>query len=60
MNMANAHNSEHDFEYQANFDRRDSKDNDSAGKRRLRYARSSRAAVSHNGIHRRRNKRFTW
>lgn len=58
MNMANTNYQEQDFNYQVNY-RRDAKEK-SSRQRRFHYARSNRPAVSHNGIHRRRNKRFTW
>ena len=60
MNMANTNDQGHDFDYQANFARQGGKEEKTSSKRRFRYARSARPAVSHNGIHRRRNKRFTW
>jgi len=59
MNMANMNYQEQTFEYQADFGRRGEKEKASR-KRGFRYARSNRPAVSHNGIHRRRNKRFSW
>lgn len=59
MNMPNNYNQEQDFEYPA-FDRRDEKKEDASRPRRMQYSRSSRPVVSHNGIHRRRNKRFSW
>ncbi len=62
MNMANSDYQEHEFDYQVDVDRRVA----GGGKekitrqRKMQYARSSRPAVMHNGIHRRRNKRFSW
>ena len=58
MNMANTNYQEQDFDYQADF-RRTSKEK-TPRKSRFQYSRSNRPAVSHNGIHRRRNKRFSW
>jgi hypothetical protein len=58
MNMANSNYQEQDFDYQADY-RRAAKTKPSS-KRSIRYSRSNRPVVSHNGIHRRRNKRFTW
>jgi hypothetical protein len=58
MNMANQYQ-EQDFDYQLDTHRRADKVKESARSRRAQYARSSRPAV-HNGIHRRRNKRFSW
>jgi hypothetical protein len=58
MNMANTHEEEQEFDYRADFDR---KAKDKASKtRKIQYARTGRAPTSHNGIHRRRNKRFSW
>jgi hypothetical protein len=61
MNMANTHDDEQEFDYRADFER---KSKDKAPKaRKVQYARTGRAPVSqssHNGIHRRRNKRFSW
>jgi hypothetical protein len=59
MNMANANSPEHDFNYSVEF-RRGSEKDKTPRQRRFQYSRSSRPAVSHNGIHRRRNKRFSW
>ena len=58
MNMANANYQAQEFDYQADY-RRTAKTK-SSSKRSFRYARSNRPVVSHNGIHRRRNKRFAW
>jgi hypothetical protein len=58
MNMANTNYQEHEFDYQVEF-RRSAKEKESR-KSRFQYARSNRPVVSHNGIHRRRNKRFAW
>jgi hypothetical protein len=68
MNMANNHpedadfdyGSEQEFGYRADFTRPASKDRSPAKARKIQYARKGRAPVSHNGIHRRRNKRFSW
>lgn len=59
MNMANMHYDGQEFEYQVDSNRRDEKEKESRS-RRFQYARSNRPSVSHNGIHRRRNKRFSW
>jgi hypothetical protein len=59
MNMANTHNQEPNFNYQVDFGRHETKDKNGR-ERRFQYSRSNRPAVSHNGIHRRRNKRFSW
>ena len=58
MNMANSQYQEQDFDYQSDMVRRDGKDK-TPQKRRANYASRNRPAV-HNGIHRRRNKRFSW
>jgi hypothetical protein len=58
MNMSNTNYQENDFDYQAEF-RRPAKEKASR-QRKFQYSRSNRPAVSYNGIHRRRNKRFTW
>lgn len=60
MNMANTNYEEHEFDYQAEYRRSSASKNKPTSKRSFKYARSNRSAVSHNGIHRRRNKRFTW
>jgi hypothetical protein len=59
MNMANSDYQEQDFDYQADFKRNGGKEK-TPRQRKMQYARSSRPAVMHNGIHRRRNKRFSW
>ncbi len=59
MNMANSDHHENDFDYRADFGRRPTKDKNGRT-RKFHYGRAGRAAVSHNGIHRRRNKRFSW
>jgi hypothetical protein len=59
MNMANSDYEEQDFEYRADFNRRTDKDK-TPRKGRAAYARTNRPVVQHNGIHRRRNKRFSW
>ena len=67
MNMANSHNDEPDFEYRdeqaldyrANFGRRPASSK-TPKSRRAQYGRTGNAPTSHNGIHRRRNKRFSW
>ena len=65
MNMANNQHDEQEFDYQADFARqgdttRERKAPSSATKQRFQYSRTNRSATSHNGIHRRRNKRFSW
>ncbi len=62
MNMANMNNEELDFDYSVDFVRRQPKEKVAPGKTRNKasYARAGRAPVSHNGMHRRRNKRFSW
>jgi len=59
MNMANSDYQEQDFSYQAATSRRSDKEK-APRQRRMQYSRSNRPAVMHNGIHRRRNKRFAW
>ncbi len=67
MNMANNYpddsdfdyGSENSFGYRTDFSRPASKEKASKS-RKISYARGGRAPVSHNGIHRRRNKRFSW
>ena len=59
MNM-NANNyQEQDFNYQAYDQPRAGKEK-IARKSRMKYASANRPSVMHNGIHRRRNKRFAW
>jgi hypothetical protein len=64
MNMANSNYDEQEFDYSADYSRnaasRRSNSTSASSRRRFQYSRNSRPAVSHNGIHRRRNKRFTW
>lgn len=60
MNMANSNYQEQEFDYQNEFGRRSDKDKTPRSRGRMQYSRSSRPAVMHNGIHRRRNKRFSW
>jgi hypothetical protein len=62
MNDAYSDYQEQEFEYHFSGARRDStsKDDKSSRSRRMQYSRSNRPTVSHNGIHRRRNKRFAW
>ncbi len=57
MNMPNRYNQEQEFEYQVG-EPRVGKTKESR-QRRPQYSRTNRPAV-HNGIHRRRNKRFAW
>ena len=59
MNMPNKYYQEKDFDYQAEGEVRGGKEKIQR-QRRFSYAKSNRPAASHNGIHRRRNKRFTW
>jgi hypothetical protein len=58
MNMANTQNEDQEFDYRADFDRK-AKDGTPKA-RKIQYARKGSAPTSHNGIHRRRNKRFSW
>jgi hypothetical protein len=66
MNMSNYEYEEQGFEYRFDGDRQREPDGRRGGsvrssqKRRAQYSRSNRPAVMHNGIHRRRNKRFAW
>ena len=66
MNMANYDYEEQDFDYRLTTGRkrgpdgRRGGDESGSGKRRMQYSRASRPVVKHNGIHRRRNKRFAW
>lgn len=62
MNMAN-HDHDHEepeFDYQSDYTRRESKSAKPEREKRPSYARTNRPASSYNGIHRRRNKRFSW
>jgi len=60
MNMANTAYGDQEFEYQYDAKRTGDRSKSSdVPKKRMSYSRASRPAV-HNGIHRRRNKRFTW
>jgi hypothetical protein len=59
MNMANTNYQDNEFDYQVEFRRSAAKETTSRP-RRAHYGRANKPAVSHNGIHRRRNKRFTW
>jgi hypothetical protein len=67
MNMANSqpedadfeYGSEKEFDYRADYSRPASK-KPAAKARKIQYGRRGSAPVSHNGIHRRRNKRFSW
>jgi hypothetical protein len=59
MNMANSDYHEQEFDYQLSYERRDDKEKAPRQQRRSSYARANRPVV-HNGIHRRRNKRFSW
>ena len=58
MNLANTNYQEQEFDYKANYQR--AAKTKPSSKRSFRYARTNRPVVSHNGIHRRRNKRFAW
>jgi hypothetical protein len=66
MNMSQNDYEEQDFEYGPDGGRGRSPDFRRGGaekgsrSRRMSYSRSTRPAVAHNGIHRRRNKRFSW
>ena len=57
MNMAMNQYQDQEFDYNVD-ERRDSKEK-TPQKKRLHYARANRPVV-HNGIHRRRNKRYSW
>lgn len=62
MNMANSDYQDQEIDYQVNYRRSGSTHSRPSSRRRASYARANRAPVSssHNGIHRRRNKRFSW
>jgi hypothetical protein len=60
MNMANSDYHEQEFDYSADFNRRTDRSKAPDQRRKANYSRTSKAPVSHNGIHRRRNKRFSW
>ncbi len=66
MNV-NYDNEEQGFEYRVDgkrdrepIGRRGGDEKSTTSRSRMNYARSARPAVSHNGMHRRRNKRFAW
>jgi len=59
MNMPNKYHQEQELDYQVDSESRGEKEKVSRQKK-FQYARANRPAVSHNGIHRRRNKRFSW
>ena len=59
MNLANTAYQEQEFEYHFDVERRSTGKEKVPQRKRMQYSRSSRPAV-HNGIHRRRNKRFSW
>ena len=59
MNVANSFYPEQEIDYQVDVERRGGKEK-VARKSRMQYSRTSRPAVMHNGIHRRRNKRTAW
>ena len=66
MNMSNYEYEEQGFDYRLETGRHSGPDGRRGGiakpsdSRRMQYSRSSRPAVRHDGIHRRRNKRFAW
>ncbi len=60
MNMANSQYQEQDFDYQIDVERQAGGKEKTPRQRKMNYSRASRPAVMHNGIHRRRNKRFAW
>jgi hypothetical protein len=66
MNMSNYEYEEQGFDYRFDGVGRREPDGRRGGsekpssKRRAQYSRSNRPTVMHNGIHRRRNKRFSW
>lgn len=59
MNMSSNEYQEQDFDYQLKGDRK-SRTSKTPQSRRMQYSRTNRPTVMHNGIHRRRNKRFAW
>jgi hypothetical protein len=59
MNLANSDYQEQEFDYQVNVERRVGKEK-IPRRSQMQYSRSNRPTVMHNGIHRRRNKRFAW
>jgi hypothetical protein len=59
MNMANTRDDDREFDYRADFEARGGKEKISR-QRRMQYSQARRPSVTHNGIHRRRNKRFSW
>jgi hypothetical protein len=50
---------EQNFDYQADGSRREDKEK-TPRQRSAKYSRANRPVVMHNGMHRRRNKRFSW
>ncbi len=59
MNMSSNEYQEQDFDYQFKGDRK-ARTSKTPQSRRMQYSRTARPTVMHNGIHRRRNKRFAW
>lgn len=61
MNFSYSNYQEQEFDYKVDDERDGTKQKASRQRRGAQYARANRPAVtSHNGIHRRRNKRFAW
>ncbi len=59
MNMPNRYYQEQEPDYQSEGELRGGREKIQR-QRRFQYSRSNRPAATHNGIHRRRNKRFSW
>ena len=59
MNLANSYQ-EQELDYQVNVERRSSGKEKTPRRGAMQYSRTNRPTVMHNGIHRRRNKRFAW
>ncbi len=59
MNMPNKYYLEHEIDYQNETPAQSGKEK-TPRTRKFQYSRSNRSAAMHNGIHRRRNKRFSW
>ena len=60
MNMSYNRYESLDMNYQADDTRSESEKAKSPRRRRTDHTRAGNRPVSHNGIHRRRNKRFSW
>jgi hypothetical protein len=59
MNMSTNDYHDQEFDYQFKGERRTQTEKPSR-QRKMQYSRANRPTVMHNGIHRRRNKRFSW